>query len=95
MELDIITYGVFKTLGEVGLATGTILGLTGLAGKLVPEKRRDTVLPVLACILGVGIAYAFQISHGDAVSLVGGMVGVVFGGAVTGLYSVAKDIKKA
>lgn len=93
-EINLVTFGVFKTLAEVALASGALLGITALIGKVTPSTLHDRVLPVLACVLGVGIAFAFQASHGDAPTLVGGLVGVVFGGSVTGLYAVAKDMKK-
>lgn len=94
MELDLLTFGVFKTLAEVALASGVILGLTGLAAKVVPDGWRDRSLPVLACVAGVGAALAVQHSHGDAVTVIGAMVGIVLGGTVTGLYGAAKDYKK-
>ena len=55
MELDLLTFGVFKTLSEVALASGTILGLTGLISKFVTEAQRNTILPAVACVLGVGM----------------------------------------
>lgn len=93
MEIDLLTFGVFKTAAELLLATGTILGLTGLVGKFIDPLKRDKILPPVACALGIGIAVASQLSHGDPVTLAGVMVGVVFGGSVTGLYSVAKEMK--
>ncbi len=94
MEIDLITFGVFKTVGEIALATGCLLGITALVGNALAGTLRDRLLPVFACLLGIGIACASQISHGDTVSIVGVMVGVVFGGSVTGLYKVTKDIKQ-
>lgn len=94
MELDLATFGVFKDAAEVLLATGTILGMTALIGKALPDTLRDRVLPGIACLLGIGIALAFQMQHGEPVTIIGAMVGVVFGGSVTGLYAVAKNMKQ-
>jgi len=94
MDLDLITFGVFESVAEILLATGTILGLTALLGKLIPENIRDKVLPPSACFMGVLLAVSSQLSHGDMVTVTGIMVGIVFGGSVTGLYSVAKDLKQ-
>lgn len=94
MELDLITFGVIRDAGELVLSTGGLLGLTGLIGKLLSDVMRDKVLPFVAMFLGVGIAVTFQLAHGDPVSVFGILFGIVFGGSVSGLYAVTKDIKK-
>ena len=94
MELNLITFGVLQNLSELALATAGILGLTGLLGKIIPEKMRDTVLPFSAMAIGIILAVAFQISHEGHATIMGILFGILFGGAVTGLYDVTKQIKQ-
>lgn len=73
----------------IALQVGTILGLTAVIGKFVPDVWRDKGLPVVA--LAVGILAVFGT---EGVSIMLAFKGIVMGGATTGLYAVAKDMKK-
>jgi hypothetical protein len=93
MELDLITFGVLRDAGELLLATGGILGLTAMLGKVIPDDLRDKILPFAALGLGVLLSISFQLSHSDPVTVQGILFGIVFGGSVTGLYTVTKEIR--
>lgn len=71
------------------LQTGVILGLTSVIGKFVPESMRDTWLPVVALCMGVGAVFGTE-----GITVLLAFKGIVMGGTVTGLYSVAKDMKQ-
>lgn len=76
-------------LSLLALQSGVILGLTAVLGKFVPEKMRDTWLPLAA--LGIGIAAVFGT---EGVTVLLAFKGVILGGTVTGLYSVTKEIRE-
>lgn len=72
------------------LQTGMILGLTSVIGKFIPEHLRGSILPVVALLLGVGAVFGTE-----GISTLLAFKGIVLGGSVTGLYSVAKEIRTA
>lgn len=76
-------------LDTLMLQTGVILGLTNVIGRFVPQDMRDSILPVVAVLLGVGTVFGTE--AGSPVLLA--FKGIVMGGSVTGLYSVAKEVK--
>ena len=64
-----------------------ILGGTGLIGKFIRDPdERDTILPLVAAVLGIvtncALLGAWDFAHAFG--------GLVIGGSVTGLYSVVK-----
>lgn len=75
----------------LALQAGVILGLTSVVGKFIPENMRDRVLPVVALLFGILAVYGTEAK--EAMTLLLAFKGVVVGGTVTGLYSVAKDMK--
>lgn len=78
MDLDILA-----------LQSGVVLGLTSVIGKFVPESFRDQTLPLVAMLMGI-----LAVLGTEGVTLMLGFKGIVLGGTVTGLYGVAKDMKK-
>lgn len=79
MEMDVLI-----------LQTGVILGLTSVIGKFIPDHLRGNILPVIAVLLGIGAVFGTE-----GISTLLAFKGIVLGGSVTGLYSVAKEIKTA
>lgn len=69
----------------IALQAGTILGLTGLIGKTIPEHLRDVWLPWCAMLIGVVVVVLPQY-----IDITLWMQGIVLGGTVTGLYAVKK-----
>lgn len=76
-------------LSLIALQSGVILGLTSVVGKFLSDAQRNTWLPVVALIVGVGAVFGTE-----GVSVLLAFKGVILGGTVTGLYSVTKEIKQ-
>jgi uncharacterized membrane protein len=74
----------------IALQTGTVIGLTALASKIIPEKARNLLLPVIAMLIGIGV-----IVLPEYVNIAPYLQGIILGGSATGLYAVAKEIKTA
>lgn len=71
------------------MQTAVILGLTSLVAKITPDKARAIVLPFAAMFIGVAVVMLpLYVDIGPAFQ------GIVLGGSVTGLYGVAKEMKK-
>lgn len=67
----------------MALQAGTILGLTGLIGKTLPDSWRDRLLPWVAMAIGCAVVVLPQY-----VDITLWMQGIALGGTVTGLYAV-------
>ena len=75
-----------------------IVGFTALAARYVPPHLRDSVLPLVALVLGVGIMVlqVFQSGAGLSVATLIPAVyhGIILGGTSTGLYAVGMEAAK-
>lgn len=76
----------------LALQAGVILGLTSVIGKFIPERLRDTVLPLAALVIGIGAVYGTEGMEVMTVALA--FKGIVLGGTITGLYATVKDMKQ-
>ena len=71
----------------VAIQAAFILGGTGFVAKFIKDKDlRDELLPIVAATLGA-LSACYLNGTWDVATMA---VGVITGGAVTGLYSVAK-----
>lgn len=78
-----------EVVTDMALQTGAILGLTSLAAKVTPADWRGIALPIVAMVVGVLVVVLPLY-----VDITPVFQGIVLGGSVTGLYGVAKDMKK-
>ncbi len=74
---------------DIAMQSAVIVGLTSLARKVIPEKWTETVLPIIAMCIGIGVVVLPLYVDVGAV-----FQGIILGGTVTGLYGAAKDMKQ-
>lgn len=78
-----------KTIVDIAMQTGVIVGLTSLVAKITPEHLQKIVLPFAAMFIGVAaVVLPLYVDIGAVFQ------GIILGGSVTGLYGAAKDLKQ-